>query len=201
MEVYQTADTGTTLKFSDGVIAVNPPEKGKKSLTPTVIVYTYPVPVGHWSGPFVPEEGQKIFTGAGEYEKDNLLIRGYGAKTEVRKNAIQTTSWYIKGDDIRVFVLGDVRAKKDVQPTVSEIDEVDVLIFICVDTNETRLSAADVVSIAASLQAKKVVLIGNDERMKKSITKEVGEEESAAGKYVLKKKDLAEQGMTAVHIV
>ena len=51
------------------------------------------------------------------------------------------------------------------------------------------------------LQAKKVVLIGNDERMKKSITKEVGEEESAAGKYVLKKKDLAEQGMTAVHIV
>ena len=84
---------------------------------------------------------------------------------------------------------------------VSDIDEVDVLIFICVDTNETRLSAADVVSIAASLQAKKVVLIGNDERMKKSITKEVGEEESAAGKYVLKKKDLAEQGMTAVHIV
>ena len=49
MEIHQTATTGIALKFVEGTVAINPPEKKSKGQSPILLLSTYPVPVGDWT--------------------------------------------------------------------------------------------------------------------------------------------------------
>ena len=198
MEIHKTADTGVTLKFSGGTVAVNPPEKGKKSLHANVILTTYPVPIPGWSAAYDADEGQKLFTAAGEYEKDGLLIQGYGTETEIQGKPIQTTTWRVSGEGITVLIPGAFGDKKDAQHIITDNTDTDVIIMLCPDTEEKRPSAAEMAGIAASLQAGRVVLIGADTARKKEIAKNIGTTEEVTDRCVLKRKDVADPPRRAI---
>ena len=198
MEIQQTAATGVALKFSENSIAVNPPEKRKGGgVPPAVLLTTYPVPVGGWMNAFETDEGQHLFCGAGEYEKEHVYIRGFGTETTLQGMRVQTTSWCIDAEGVRVVLLGDVEGQKEVLQAISDVGDIDVLIPFCVVTKDKRLDAAGIAGIAASMQAKRIVPIGDDDALKKKITKEIGDTDTVVGKYVLKKKELLE-GKTRV---
>ena len=195
MEI-QVAAHGVVLKFSGAVVAVNPPVGMKKALTPSIILNTYPVPVSGRTAVYTAGEGQRVFSGSGEYEKDGVAVRGFCSAAVHGKKELRTTSWYVRGDDLPVLVLGDVSGKKDLQELFSEIPDVAVLVVPCFGGD--TLSAAAVADIAVSLRAKRVVLVGSDDAAKKKIAKEVGSIEEVKGKYVLKKKGLLDAAVRTV---
>ena len=196
MEIYQTADTGIALKFSEGVVAVNPPEKSKGP-TPSIVLSTYPVPVGGWMNTFETNDEQHLFQSAGEYEKENIYIRGLNAETVLQGIPVQTTTWCVEAEGIRVVVLGDIADQKDATHIASEVGDIDVLIAFCVTTKDKRIDAAGITGVAATTQAQRIVPIGDNETLKKKIGKEMGDTDETSGKYVLKKKELLE-GKTKV---
>ena len=101
-------------------------------------------------------------------------------------------------DGVRALVLGDIEKRDDAIKTLAEVESVDVLIPFCTETKEKRMSATDVVGIAATLEAKRIVPIGDNETMKKTLAKEAGDAEEVSGKYAIKKKDLAEDRVKVV---
>ena len=191
MEIYQTAAVGVALKFSEGVVAVNPPEKSKGP-TPGIILFTYPVPVGGWMSTLTPSNEQHLFQNAGEYEKEGIYIRGLNAETLLQEIPVQTTTWCIEAEGIRVLVLGDIADQKEATHIASEVGDSDVLIAFCMTTKDKRIDAAGITSVAATTQAQRIVPIGDNETLKKKIGKEMGDTEEATSKYVLKKKELLE---------
>ena len=198
MEIHQTATTGVTLKFSEGVVAVNPSEKGK-GLMASIILSTYPVPVGGWMSVFKADsEQQDLFHTAGEYEKDDIYIRGFGAETTVQGMRVQTTSWCIDAEGIRVLILGDIAEQKKVMQTVSDVSDIDVLIVFCGTTKDKRLDATNITGITAASQAQRVIPIGDNDALKKKLAKELGTTEEVTSKYVLKKKTLLEGKVSVV---
>ena len=198
MEIHQTGATGVTVRCAEGVVGINPIEKIKKALVPNVILHTYAVPVAGWSETFEAEEGQKVFLGAGEYEKNTLHIQGFSAETETLGQTVQTTTWYLEGDGVKVLVLGDNKNKEDLKNTVADVGVADILVPLCPETKEKRISAADIVSIAAALEAKRIIPIGDNESMKKKIAKEAGDMEEVTGKYTIKKRDLGEDRVKVI---
>ena len=201
MDIQQTADTGVTLKFSAGAVAVNPPETGRRAQSASVILTTYPVPIAGWGGSYTPADGQKIFTSPGEYEKDTLIIQGYGAGTVLHDRPIQTTSWRISGDDITVLVLGDMDEETDARRIITENAGTDVLVILCPESGEKRLSAGELAGIAASLQAKRTALIGGDTKLKKEIADNIGASDEVTDRCVLKRKDVTDSLMRAILFV
>ena len=198
MDIHKTAETGVTLKFSSGAVAVNPPVDGKKSSRADVFLTTYPVPIPGWSAAYDEIPERKVFTGAGEYEKNGVLIHGYGTETVMRGKGIRTTSWRVTGDGITVLVLGDISDKKDADHIIAENTDTDVLVILCADTEEKRPSAADMAGIAVSLQAGAVVLIGGDAARKKDIAKNIGTTEEVTDRFVLKRKDVSDTNIRAI---
>ena len=197
MEIHQTATTGIALKFSEGVVAINPPEKSK-GVPPAIILSTYPVPVGDWAHVLKADSReQRLFQNAGEYEKENIYIKGFGTETIVQGVRVQTTTWCIDAEGIRVLVLGDVVGQKEVAQTISEIGDIDMLVAFSPATEDKRIDAISIAGIAATTQAQRIVPIGNNEALKKKLAKEMGDSEEVAGKYTLKKKELLE-GKTKV---
>lgn len=192
MEIYQTAATSIALKFSDNSIAVNPPKKiGKASLS-TVILRTYPVSLDGWESIEAGEE-QQMFYGPGEYEKNKVHIRGVGTETVLWEKKMQTTSWCVDAEGIRVLVMGDVHDQKDILRAISDLGDIDVLIPFCMKTKDKRLDAVAIAGVAATTQAQRIIPIGDDDTLKNKIGKELGDDtEDSVGKYVLKKKDLLE---------
>ena len=192
MEIHQTATTGVALKFSEGVVAINPPEKSRGQ-PPTTILSTYPVPVGDWTHVLQADSREQcLFQNAGEYEKENIYIKGFGTETTVQGMRVQTTTWCIDAEGIRVLVLGDVAGQKEVTQAVSEVGDIDMLVAFSPTTKEKRIDAVGIAGIAVSTQAQRIVPIGNDDALKKKLAKEMGNSEEATGKYTLKKKDLLE---------
>lgn len=192
MEIHQTAPTGVALKFSEGIVAVNPPDN-KKGPMPAIILSTYPVPVGGWMSAFATEgEEQVHFHTAGEYEKNNIYIRGFGTETTVQGMRVQTTSWCIDAEGMRIVILGDIAERKEAMQVVSEVNDIDVLIAFCGTTKDKRLDATGIAGIAAEAQAQRIVPIGDNDTLKKKLAKEFGATEEITGKYVLKKKTLLE---------
>jgi len=198
MEIHKISENSIGLKFSEGVVVVNPQGKGKKSLNPSVMLTTYSTPIAGCSFETKLEEGQKIFTGAGEYEKDNLIIQGYSFGIEVNGSNVLTNSWNVKGEGINVSILGDVSEKKEIQSFIADTAVSDVLIVF--SNEKSKLDASKLTSIAASLQVRYIVPIGKGGKLIENIAKEVGNSEEVTGKFVFKKKDLQEGKVKAVII-
>ena len=192
MDIYHTPPNSLSLKFSEGIVAVNPGDKERKVLTPTVIVHTYPVPVPGWPSIYTPNGEQRVFTGAGEYEKSGLLIQGYSTETKEDGKPIQTTSWCISGENLRVVILGTLAERSDAKHLLASIGYADILIPLCVTTKEKRLDNEAVAGIAASLHAQRIIPVGNDESLKNGIAKEMGTAEEISEKYSCKKKDFSD---------
>ena len=197
MELYKTAITGGVgLKFSEeSVVAINAPfDKKGGVLSSGVMLCTYPVSIDGWCESDKVTEGVAVFTGPGEYEKTGMYIQGVGSEVVFQGREMQTTSWLVDADGVRVFIPGDINNKSTMQKSVSEFGSVDVLIPFCrADSEGKRLSAVEIVAIAAELQVQRIVPIGDDVALKKKIAKEFGDsEELTGGKYVLKKKELLE---------
>ena len=194
MELYQTAITGVTLKFPEGVVAVNLPEKKGNTPIPDVVLCTYPVFVDGWSESAAQSaDEQRVFFGPGEYEKSGLHLYGVGTETAVGGRTVQTTSWLVDDGNMRCLILGDVADRGGVQNAISFFGDVDVLVCFCLSgSEEKRLDAAGVAALGVALQVRRVVLVGDNEAMKKRVVKEFGDSEESVGKYVLKKKDLQE---------
>ena len=187
------ATTGITLKFSEGVIAINSSsESNKKAPAPTVVLCTYPVPIDSWQKDQKVGSEQRLLNGPGEYEKDGLYIRGIGTETLLQGEKMQTTSWCVDAEGIRVLIMGDVSDRKDIQQALSDVGDIDVLIAFCIKTEDKRLDAVAITAISAATQTRRIMPVGNDEVLKSKIAKELGNTEESVGKYVLKRKDLQE---------
>ncbi len=200
MEIHKSGETGITLKFSTGTVAVNPPAKKKLPLS-AVILNTYSVPVAGWSGVFTAEDGQKVFTGAGEYEKDALILQGVSSGTVTVDNDLQTTSWLVVGDDIRIAVLGDVDGREDTNQIAAQFIAADVLVCFCNTTGEKRLAAVDIAGAVSALGVRRIVLIGDNRKLQKDIGGEIGNAEEVVGKCTIKKKDIADETVSVITVV
>lgn len=203
MEIHQTAIAGVALKFSENVIVVNSSGKNGRVLRSTTVLCTYPAPVKGWLKDRDTEADaeQLICCGPGEYERNGLYIRGVGTETILQKKKIQTTTWCVDAEGVRVLVMGDVDDQKVLLQAVSDFGDVDVLISFCVKTGDARLDAVAVASIGAATQAQRIVPVGDDEALKSKIAKELGDTEESVGKYVLKKKDLLEGNLKVILFV
>ena len=65
-------------------------------------------------------------------------------------------------------------------------------VCFCLSGESKRPDAAAIASIGAALQARRIVLLGDDKKKKEKIVKEFGDSEQVSGRYVLKEKDLQE---------
>lgn len=199
MEIQQTAPFGVTIKFPEGSVAVNPPKKGKKTKAPDIALNTWAVPIEGWSEVFEPEEGQKMFLGPGEYEKGGIYAQGFncGAKTD---DGARATAWRVESSDARALVLVDADEKDALLRFIAETGSSEVVIPFCDRAGKNRMSSADIMSVAATAQARIIMPIGDDEEAKSRVAKEAGDSEEAAGKWIMRKKDIAGEGARVVLI-
>lgn len=185
--------TSAVLRFSDAVVTVNmPATAGRKKIGDSLCValFTYPSAVDGWSDPFALDTDACVFYGAGEYERGGVCVRGVGMESALQETPMQTTSWLIDADGIRVFVMGDVRGEQSAVQSVSAVGDVDVFVVFCVAGEKGRLSATLIASAVAAMQAQRVIPLGDDVVLRKKIAKEIGSVEDVVGKHVLKRKNL-----------
>ena len=187
MEVTRQGDVGVLLSFKTGVVVINPSKKVAKA---TALLSTYPVSVKGWEIQTDLGEGQKRFTGPGEYEKEGIVMRGIGSQTERQKSTLQTTSWLLCAEDIPLLIFGDVATSSALKHITSEVGGAEVVVLFLPDDGEKRPSATEYASAVANLQAKRLILIGDNKKTLTALAKEVGNSESLEGKYTIKKKDL-----------
>ncbi|MDE0243447.1 MAG: hypothetical protein OYG31_01905 [Candidatus Kaiserbacteria bacterium] len=197
MDMHVTSPTGLFLRFPEGGVGINPGDD-KRADTASLLLNTFPVPVSGWSGVFVSnKEGQQVFSGAGEFECNGLQVHGYGSETTVDSAPVQTTSWLINGDGMRVLVLGAISDGSSAQQALAGVDAVDVLVVFC-PASGGHLKAGDITDLVAAKQAVKVVLTGDDSDLLKNMGKELGDPIHVAGKHSIKKKDIAGEGAQVI---
>lgn len=192
MEIYYQSPHSVALKSSALTVAINRPKQAKKTVYPSVILQTFPLFDAPWWGEDEAlDEEQTVFTGAGEYEKMGVHIRAISSETVYQGNIAQATSYVVNMDGIACCVLAPLTTSKKVKELVSAVGEAEAVIVFCCENKEIKMQATDVGNALASLGARVLVLVGEDEQLKKKIVREVGgESESATNKYTLKKKDL-----------
>lgn len=202
MEIHYQSPRSIACKFSSLIISVNKPSKIKSGLTPNVFLRTFPIRVGSWweeKGGAV-EEDQKVFAGAGEYEKDGVHIRGYSDAITYDGADLQAASYLIDAEDIRILVCAPLSSKAQLKALVAAVDRADVLVVFCDEEKELQLTATEVAGAAASLGVRRLVMVGDNEKLQKKIASEIGSSEPATTKCVIKKKQLAESGVTALSL-
>ena len=195
MEIAQQGKRGALFSFKAGSIALNPSKKISKAIA---VVTTYPVIIAGWEIEREIAEHQQLFSGAGEYEKEGIVLWGIGSETERQGQVIQTTSWSISAEDLRILTLGDIATVKELTHIATEVGEVDIVVLCAPADKEKRPGVTEYISAVAKLQAKKLILIGDDTKMKTALAKEVGTHESVSGKYTVKKKGLETASLSAI---
>ena len=198
MELQATSDTGVSIKLSKTSLVMNPHKKQGKDITLT----TYPVPFSGWGEVLSGGDDDHCqFSGPGEYEKGGVLVHGYGSETVLQGKPVQTTSWLVTDDEIRIAILGDLSRKEDAQRFATDVGSAHVLIlFSPKASGEERLGVPALANVVVSLACSFVVLVGSDTVLQKQLGKEVGSLEEITGKYVMKKKDIlgATSGVQAI---
>ena len=190
MDIQTTSPTGLFLRFPEGGVGVNIGDD-KRVSTASLLLNTLPIPVAGWSGVFASSrDDQHIFSGSGEFECNGLQIHGYGSETTIDGTPMQTTSWLIHGDGMRVLVLGAMSDGSSAQQALAEVDAVDVLVVFCPASGD-HLKAGDITELVAAKRAVKIVLTGDDSDTLEKMGKELGDSTSVAGKYSIRKKDIA----------
>lgn len=186
------------LQVGDLTVAINPLSKeGKGKVSKygadvTLITTNHP----DYNGAEQTELGAKtpfIIRGAGEYEVQNIFIKGFSTETKLTENkkekVYQNTSYVFIIDGIRVTFLGAL--SEMLKPEHKEIiDETDVL-FIPVGEDGFLLNAYDAQKLAVSLEPKLIIPMDYDEQSLPIFLKEAGAEGVVpVEKLTIKKKDI-----------
>lgn len=186
------------LQVGDLIVAINPVSKEGKGKTSkygadiTLITTNHP----DYNGAEQTEMGSKtpfVVRGAGEYEVQNIFIKGFSTETKLsegkKENTYQNTSYVFVIDGIRVTFLGALSSM--LRPEHKEIiDETDVL-FVPVGSDEFLLNSYDAHKLAVSLEPKLIIPIDYDEQSLPIFLKEAGAEKvDPVEKLTIKKKDI-----------
>jgi L-ascorbate metabolism protein UlaG (beta-lactamase superfamily) len=187
------------LQVGDLTVAVNPVSKeGKGKVSKygadvTLITTNHP----DYNGGEQTEMGAKtpfIIRGPGEYEVQNIFIKGFGTETTLTEGknkgkVFQNTSYVFIIDGIRVTFLGALSLM--LKPEHKEIiDETDVL-FIPVGNDGFLLNPYDAQKLAVSLEPKLIIPMDYDEQSLPVFLKEAGAEKiDPVEKLTIKKKDI-----------
>ena len=167
------------LQVGDLTVAVNPVSKdGKGKVTKygadiTLITTNHP----DYNGSEQTELGSKtpfVIRGAGEYEVQNIFIKGFSTVTKLadgqakpsvalgKEKEYQNTSYVFTIDGIRVTFLGAL--SEMLKPEHKEIiDETDVL-FVPVGSDTFLLNPYDSQKLAVSLEPKLIIPMDYDEQ-------------------------------------
>ena len=186
------------LQVGDVTVAINPVSKDGKGKVAkygadvTLITTNHP----DYNGAEQTEHGGKIpfvIKDAGEYEVNNIFIKGFGTETtltEGKKEKVYQNISYVFGiDGIRVTFLGALSTL--LKPEHKEIiDETDVL-FIPVGHDTFLLNPYDAQKTAVSLEPKLIIPMDYDEQSLPIFLKEAGAEKvDPVEKLTIKKKDI-----------
>ena len=186
MEIHKISDTGVALKDSSTVVGINTPEKLKKSLTPNILLETFSVPIGNWAPYINPEEDQIRFSGAGEYERNGIIIQGFSSLINIGKQDLQATLWNMVIDEVNVVWTDGIQEKDNVIHALNEIGDIDVLIVAC--TKDAEASPKNIQQYVAQSSPSFVVLVGDDKKLIEGVSKEIGEADRVDEKVSIKKK-------------
>ena len=186
------------LQVGDLTVAINPVSKeGKGKVTKygadiTLITTNHP----DYNGAEQTELGAKtpfVIKGAGEYEVQNIFIKGFGTTTTLKdgkkETVYQNTSYVFTIDGIRVTFLGAL--SEILKPEHKEvIDETDVL-FIPVGEDGFLLNPYDAYKLAVSLEPKLIIPMDYNEQSLPIFLKETGKDKvEPVEKLTIKRKDI-----------
>ena len=186
------------LQVGDVTVAINPVSKDGKGKVAkygadvTLITTNHP----DYNGAEQTEHGGKIpfvIKDAGEYEVNNIFIKGFGTETTLtegkKEKVYQNISYVFVIDGIRVTFLGALSTL--LKPEHKEIiDETDVL-FIPVGHDTFLLNPYDAQKTAVSLEPKLIIPMDYDEQSLPIFLKEAGAEKvDPVEKLTIKKKDI-----------
>lgn len=186
------------LQVGDLAVAINPVSKEGKGKVAKYGADICLITTNHpdYNGAEQTELGAKtpfVIRGAGEYEVQNIFIKGFGTETPLKdgkqSKVYQNTSYVFTIDGIRVTFLGALSTM--LKPEHKEIiDETDVL-FIPVGNDEFLLNPYDAQKLAVSLESKLVIPMDYDEQSLPIFLKEAGTEKvEPVEKLTIKKKDI-----------
>lgn len=139
-----------------------------------------------------------IISGPGEYEVQDIFIKGFGTYTELPLNEkakdkikLQNTSFVFILDNIKICFLGAL--KEDLSPDQKEIiDDVDIL-FTPVSLSENVLNPYEASKLATKLEPKLIIPMDYDTESLKIFLKESGTDISKIEKLeklTIKRKDI-----------
>ncbi len=186
------------LQVGDLTFAINPVSKeGKGKLSKygadvTLITTNHP----DYNGVEQTEMGSKtpfVIRGAGEYEVQNIFIKGFATEVTLKdgkkQKTYQNTSYVFVIDGIRVTFLGAL--SEMLKPEHKEIiDETDVL-FVPVGEDGFLLNAYDAYKLSVALEPKLIIPMDYNEQSLPIFLKEVGNEKvDPVEKLTIKKKDI-----------
>jgi L-ascorbate metabolism protein UlaG (beta-lactamase superfamily) len=186
------------VQVGDVTVAINPVSKDGKGKVAkygadvTLITTNHP----DYNGAEQTEHGGKVpfvIRGAGEYEVNNIFIKGFGTETTLtegkKQKVYQNISYVFMIDGIRVTFLGALSSM--LKPEHKEIiDETDVL-FVPVGHDGFLLNSYDAQKLAVSLEPKLIIPMDYDEQSLPIFLKEAGAEKvDPVEKLTIKKKDI-----------
>ncbi len=183
------------IQHGERVLLVDPPEKSSGLTTPrmqTDVIIRTLVP---W--PFEDNEardGEMVY-GAGEYDIQGIVIKGFALNDESGEQFIKT-AYVITVDDVRIGIAGHV--SQTLPPAAAEsFEELDVLIAPA--GGEPFMSQEAVVRMVKQLNPKvfipsfyKIPGLKRSAKDIKPVLEEFNGEASSQDKFVFKKKDIAD---------
>jgi L-ascorbate metabolism protein UlaG (beta-lactamase superfamily) len=145
-----------------------------------------------------------VFSGPGEYEASDILIKGYSAKTKYKEGKERYTTLYlIKMEKMTLLYLGPLSEKVLPNALKEVLDDVDIL-FIPIDGGEEHvLDISSAQSIAVSVEPHLIIPFcynkKNAKETMRAFTKEMGSEVfSVKDKYVIKPNALESNNQNCV---
>ena len=169
MDISSTSKYGVDIKGNKGVIAINP-VKTKNGHIFTLQSFSVPF------DDFTKETEGLVFDSAGEYEVEEVIVEG--VQTKLDKQKIQSTSYMITMEGIKILYISPTSNIKDLLNSFHE-DKVDISIISISKYGD--ITAKEAKSIANNLQASILIPIGD--------TKEFKDAEKTV-KFSVKKKEL-----------
>lgn len=191
------------IQFGNLTIAFNPVSKDSKFATNKYGADIVLTSINHpdYNGGEMMSFGERspfIITSPGEYESQEVFIKGFGTYVDLPLDAkskdkikFQNTSYVLEIDNMRLCFLGCL--KEELTPEQREIiDEVDIL-FVPVSSSDNMLRAHEANKLATKLEPKLVIPMDYDDDSLKLFLREAGKDIKAlekVEKLTIKRKDI-----------
>lgn len=183
------------VQFGDTVLAFNPPKKtsNHKSARFGADIVMSSVRHEDFLGGSLLDSGDKepfLITGPGEYEVQEIFIRGYPSKTHYGGDERINTIYVATLEGMNLVFLGALDEKELPQAAAEAIDVVDIL-FVPIG-GEGVLNAVEAHKLGVKLEASVIIPMHYDDKALKTFLKEEGEEKvKPQEKLTLKPRDVS----------